>query len=582
MIHGIFANQPTFHPVEFTAGLNVVLAERTDSSTEKDTRNGLGKSTLLEIIDFCLGSRATRGKGLIQESLANWSFTIEITLSGNRVKATRNIVTPNVIRIEGPTSGWIEQPSKNEETGEYFYKLEHWKTLLGWSIFGLPRSNDSFKYKPTYRSLISYFVRRSQDAYSEPFRHFRVQKTWDIQMNVAYLLGLNWEYADQWQRMKDSEDGIKAIDKAIKTGVMDDMVGTVGELEAQRIQLEQETRIADSALASFKVYPQYESVQAEADRITAKLHELANQNVSDRRRLNRYKDSVTDESPPKSHMLEKLYEESGLVFPDAVRRTLFEAKQFHERIIKNRREFLETEITRLERGIHDRDSQIEQLTDSRASSLEILRTHGALQEMTKLQERNIETKGQLDKVRTRIREIKDLNLHKQNLKIAKAELVKVAEQDHEQRRDTWSKAVRLFNDHSHALYETPGKLVIDIGETGYKFQVEIERSDSEGIGKMKIFCFDLTLLQAAKKYTGSIDFLIHDSILYDSVDSRQRALALERASKITELEGVQYICTLNSDMVPYDDFSDGFNFSQYVSMTLTDKTQSGSLLGVRF
>ena len=134
-----------------------------------------------------------------------------------------------------------------------------------------------------------------------------------------------------------------------------------------------------------------------------------------------------------------------------------------------------------------------------------------------MQERNIETKGQLDKVRTRIREIKDLNLHKQNLKIAKAELVKVAEQDHEQRRDTWSKAVRLFNDHSHALYETPGKLVIDIGETGYKFQVEIERSDSEGIGKMKIFCFDLTLLQAAKKYTGSIDFLIHDSILYDSV-----------------------------------------------------------------
>lgn len=582
MIHGIFANQSSFHPVEFTAGLNVVLAERTDTSTDKDTRNGLGKSTLIEIIDFCLGSRATKGKGLIQESLADWAFTIEITLSGNRVRATRAIATPNEIRVEGPADGWIEQPDKDEDTGEYIFNWERWKTLLGWSIFGLPRSNDTFKYKPTYRSLISYFVRRGPDAYSDPFRHFRVQQAWDIQMNTAYLLGLNWEYADQWQILKDSEDGIKAIDKAIKTGAMEGIVGSVGELEAQRIQLEQETRVAESALVSFKVHPQYESVQAEADRITAELHELANQNVSERRRLNRYKESVAAESPPKSQALEKLYEESGLVFPDAVRRTLSEAKQFHERIVTNRRAFLETEITRLERGIHERDSQIKQLTISRASSLEILRTHGALQEMTKLQERNVEIKGQLDKVQTRIREIRDLNARKREVKVAKADLAKVAEQDYEQRRDAWSKAVRLFNDHSQALYKTPGKLVIDIGETGYKYQVEIERSGSEGIGKMKVFCFDLTLLQIAQKDAGGVDFLVHDSILFDGVDSRQRALALERASQITEAAGVQYICTLNSDMVPHDDFSDGFSFDQYVRLTLTDRTQSGSLLGVRF
>jgi len=582
VIHGVFANHSSFHPVEFTAGLNVVLGERTEISTEKDTRNGLGKSTLIEIIDFCLGSRATKGKGLIQESLDDWAFTIEITLSGNRVRATRAIATPNEIWIQGPTYGWIERPDEDEETGKYIFNWERWKTLLGWSIFGLPRSNDTFKYKPTYRSLISYFVRRGPDAYSDPFRHFRVQQAWDIQMNTAYLLGLNWEYADQWQRLKDSEDGIKAIDKAIKTGVMEGIVGTVGELEAQRIQLEEEARGAESALVSFKVHPQYESVQAEADRITAELHELANQNVSDRRRLNRYKESVADENPPKTHALEKLYEESGLVFPDAVRRTLSEAKQFHERIITNRRAFLEMEIARLERSIHDRDSQIKQLTISRASSLEILRTHGALQEMTKLQERNVEIKGQLDKVETRIREIRDLNARKREVKVAKADLAKVAEQDYEQRRDAWSKAVRLFNDHSQVLYKTPGKLVIDIAETGYKYQVEIERSGSEGIGKMKVFCFDLTLLQLAQKDPGGIDFLIHDSILYDGVDSRQRALALERASQITEAAGVQYICTLNSDMVPRDDFSERFDFDKHVRLVLTDKTQSGSLLGVRF
>ena len=65
MIHRITANKSSFHPVEFTPGLNVVLADRTDTSTQKDTRNGLGKSTLIDIIDFCLGSNVrTRSRPL--------------------------------------------------------------------------------------------------------------------------------------------------------------------------------------------------------------------------------------------------------------------------------------------------------------------------------------------------------------------------------------------------------------------------------------------------------------------------------------------------------------------------------------
>jgi uncharacterized protein YydD (DUF2326 family) len=85
MIHGISANQSSFHSVTFTTGLNVVLAERTDTSTQKDTRNGVGKSTLIDIIDFCLGSNQPKGKGLMIEPLENWAFTIDITLAGNRI-----------------------------------------------------------------------------------------------------------------------------------------------------------------------------------------------------------------------------------------------------------------------------------------------------------------------------------------------------------------------------------------------------------------------------------------------------------------------------------------------------------------
>jgi len=579
MIHGVYANQASFHSVEFTTGLNVILAERMDTSTQKDTRNGLGKSTLIEIIDFCLGSK---GESLLIPPLKEWAFTLDITLAGNRVKATRAVASHNRILIEGTTKGWIEQPDIDKETGEHVLKLERWKTLLGWALFGLPSSDDAHKYKPSYRSLISYFARKRPDAYNDPFRHFRHQPAWDIQLHIAFLLGLNWEYAAKWQVLKDQEQALEALGKAISTGAIEGTLGSVGELEAERVQLEGQIEREQDALANFRVHPQYEAVQLHADQTTTEIHTLANQNVTDRRRLTLYKESTTAEKPPSDITVETLYEETGLVFPEGVRRTLAEAKEFHRKIVENRKAFLAAEIGRLERRIQEREELIQSLTEVRAKSLVILRTHGALQEMTKLQERHLELKSRLEQIVIRLSEVKDITSRRRDIKLAKTELAKIAASDHGQRRDLWETAVRRFNENSQALYETPGSLVIDIDDTGFRYAVEIARSGSEGVGKMKIFCFDLMLLQFNAQRRVGIDFLVHDSLLYDAVDSRQRALAIERASQVTQELGGQYICALNSDMVPRNDFTEGFDFDQYVKLTLTDRDASGSLLGFRF
>lgn len=99
---------------------------------------------------------------------------------------------------------------------------------------------------------------------------------------------------------------------------------------------------------------------------------------------------------------------------------------------------------------------------------------------------------------------------------------------------------------------------------------------------MKIFCFDLTLLQLQLQTPGRTDFLIHDTLMFDAVDPRQRARALELAAQVTSESGAQYICTMNSDMVPRSDFTAEFDFDRYVRLTLTDTSPAGSLLGIRF
>ena len=110
MIHSITANQPSFKDVTFTDGLNVVLADRTDTSSKRDTRNGVGKSTLVEIIHFCLGSNVIPKKGLRSQALREWEFTLEITLLHRRVKVRRATGKSGKVVVEGPTQDWPDVP----------------------------------------------------------------------------------------------------------------------------------------------------------------------------------------------------------------------------------------------------------------------------------------------------------------------------------------------------------------------------------------------------------------------------------------------------------------------------------------
>ena len=577
MIHSVTANHPSFRTVQFKSGLNVVLAERRESSTLRDTRNGLGKSTLIDIIDFCLGSRIRSGHGLAIEPLHDWTFTLECSLAGDRMKVSRAIAEPGRVIVERQT----REPGNS--FGKSVLDVKQWHLRLAKTMFGVNPAPGDVSHRPSFRSLVSYFVRRGNDAYLDPFTHFRGQSTVDRQLHVAFLLGMNWENAAKWQNLRDQEKGIKALNDAIRTGVITSARGTVGELEAESIQLENQLTRESKALEEFKVHPQYESIQNEANRITAAIHDLTNENVVDRRRLAKYKESVNAEVPPSGGVVDELYKESGVVFSESVRRTLSEAREFHAKIVENRRSFLGEEIKRLETRIEGRDADVRRRTEERARLIDILQTHGALHEMVKLQERVVELRARHEKVRNWIADLKEMASRKRSVRIERAELAKAAERDHEQRRELWGAAVGFFGDNSQALYRTAGRLVIDVGESGFKYDVEIDKSGSEGVGKMKIFCFDLMLLQLmAQKGSGLIDFLVHDSGIYDGVDSRQRALAIELASAVAESTGTQYICALNSDMVPRDDFGSEFRFDDHVVLTLGDKNPEDSLLGFRF
>lgn len=582
MIYSVRSDKPSFRTIEFQSGFNVVLAERTKKSTIKDSRNGLGKSTLIEIIHFCLG--ASKGETLGKKELEGWSFTLDLDIAGKRYSITRNTKEQNKIVIEGDCTDWPLQPYIDKKTGNKVFSKNDWNRVLGVLMFGLDMSYGDMKYTPTFRSLISYIVRRNgqRGAFLNPFQQYKNQMEWDIQANNAYLLDLGWEYASKWQILKDRDKVLAQIKLEAQSGMLAEMMGSIGELDASKIRLEDASKQEKMNLKNFKVHLQYSKIETEANELTQRLHVLINANISDKRLLERYEASLKGEVEADPEAVKKVYGEAGVVLPDSVVKRLDDVLSFHEQVVANRKDFLNAEMERLKHNLAKREQQKQDLSSKRAELMSILQEHGALDEYTLLQANHQKTVAELEDIKVRIGNLKKFEQGKSALTVDKELLQQEASNDLSERSTQKEKAVLLFNSNSQALYDVPGTLGINISKTGFKYNVVIERSGSHGIGNMKIFCYDLMLAQIWASKNKSLGFLMHDSILFADVDERQKALALQLAADESKRIGFQYICTMNSDTIPPKDFKKDFSFDKYVRMTLTDATDEGGLLGIRF
>jgi uncharacterized protein YydD (DUF2326 family) len=73
--------------------------------------------------------------------------------------------------------------------------------------------------------------------------------------------------------------------------------------------------LRECGLSSFRVLPQFREIEGQANILTSEIHGLVNANIVDRRRLERYRDSLVDEGAPTADRLEALYDEAGAALP---------------------------------------------------------------------------------------------------------------------------------------------------------------------------------------------------------------------------------------------------------------------------
>ena len=573
MIYKISSSLPTFKGLDFHPGLNILLAQKKVESSEKQTRNRAGKTSLIEIVHFLAGANADKDSLFRSEPILSESFEMTFDLGREVISVERSGQEKSKIRVAGATFLNGEASLSNTE----------WISLLGEQMFDLQKIPDTNGRIPTFRSLFSYFVRRQHGgAFTKPEKQANMQQAGDYQVALLYLLGLDWMIASDWQKVRDREKTLKELRKAALDGAFGNVIGKAAELRTELTISESSLQQLRNQLLSFKVLPQYKELEREADQMTHSINQLANANVIDAALIRDLENAIKAEAPPPLDDLERLYADAGIVLPGVAIKRYAEVQSFHQSVVRNRRDYLSSELEAAKQRVQERDIEKARRDTRRSEIMSTLSSHGALEQFSALQARAGRKEAEVESLRQRFYAAEQLEGTKNELEIERNRLEIRLRRDLTEQEKLLSEAILEFEKVSKRLYESAGSMSIDATSNGPDFQFKIQGARSKGISNMQIFCFDMMLMCLTTKRGYGPGFLIHDSHLFDGVDGRQVGSALKAGAELAEEIGFQYIVTMNEDDA-FKEKTDGFQLEDYVlPVVLTDDKEDGGLFGLRF
>ena len=580
MLISLTSNHPElFRPIIFKKDrLNIILATKSKGVDDKGSRNGLGKSTFVNLICYCLGMNVDLNEEIPKEDLPGWTFTLALEIRGRSISVTRGLDAPDDITVTGDLTGCPNLPQADMvlENG-YRFKEKEWRQALCWLFFGLQPADFASEQQrtqpPEYQSLISHFIRRYFD---DPVRVNRMEANVKAEMAITFLLGLDWQYLatakELRSRDKEAEVRISAANSRMK------------EWKRKRESLESECRIlegkikeAEKGLATFNTIPHAQLVEDSVEKLTEQINRLDRKIARNRRLLNSAEGSKLIKYVSFDPVV-GFYNELGVTFTEKARHTLEQVADFHNSLTINREGFLQEQIDSIKTRM-ERDEKIrEELVKRRQHAMVATEANNAFKDYVERTKSLESMKQDLIVKQDCLRQVSNGEAEKDLIAQERQKLVDQAKEAHEKLRPVWEAENEYFASLIKDLYGiTDATLGITVknkdGDCGISYKPTFPTDRSLGKKKLKAFAFDMTIFEHQKVEESGIDFMVHDSVLYESSDSRQYAKALKLVAELCEKRHLQYIGVMNSDDVDTDDFRNQMSkeeIDSYVIHRLSD------------
>lgn len=403
MIRELKSDLESFKSLTFGPGLNVILADKSPDATDLQSRNGAGKTSLVELVHFLFGADAKPRSIFRSEALSGWTFSASVDIGERTCSISRSGKRSNRVQIDGDIGGWPVAGQSELLNSSHQFTNDQWKEALGALWFGLPADTAADRFRPTFRSLFSFVARRQESGgFQQPMQHSTMQQRWDRQATVCYLIGLDSTLPGRFQELHNQEKLAKDLRRAATSGELGRYFGRAAELRTQLTLADARADRLRKQLDEFQVVSEYRELEREASEITGQINELNVENIVDQDLIRELRGSLATEDAPANRDLTKLYDEVGIVLPDLPRRRIEEVDRFHRTVVENRRSHLGSEITSAEQRIVARDRRKDGLDQRRAQIMSLLRSGGALEHYTGLREELGRAEAETEMLRVKI------------------------------------------------------------------------------------------------------------------------------------------------------------------------------------
>lgn len=558
----IYSNYPkVFLPINFNDGLNVVFGKVLHPTNNLKDSHNLGKSTLIELIDFLLlkENLTTHFLEVNKIRFTNHVFFLEIQLAeGEYVTVRRSVDSSSKIAFK-----------KHTEKDQNFCDLSDGQ----WDNSNVPIATaqgmlDGYLAldaigKWSYRKGVSYFLRTQAD-YLDVFQIAKYAKGRHSEWKpyLSKLLGFNdalvIDKYDLEEQIKSLEANLAALNTNLTEGDYDPIRGKI-EIKDEEVQ-KVETQLDSFNFSEEELKLNKQLVERIEVQISAKNEALYNLGYE----ISQIEKSLSVKFDFNVEEMVEIFNEAQIYFPDKLKKEYSDLVSFNKQITKERTSYLKTRLGDLRQQELALFGELKSLNTSRQNNLSILKELDSLTKFKQLQKLLAQEQATLNMLNVELEMVKQIIKVNNLIRDNKKKLEKVVDElrAEEQKDNPVRREIRLaFCAIIKSVLNVNALLAASINSSGnIDFRAAILEGDDaskatsqdRGTSYKKLLCaaFDLAVLRAyaTKKF---FHFVYHDGVL-EGLDDRKKVCLLENIRKYCSDYGIQYILTAIDSDLPRD------------------------------
>ena len=530
--------------INFHKGLNLIVDETPSGDTL--TGNNVGKTTVLRLIDFCLGKdgsvvykdpeNSREIDPMVKSFLIDMKVIITLTIVDNlenpqrEVEISRNFLSSrreNVCQVNG------RDITKSE--------LE---SVLGAEIF--PQITIS---KPTFRQIIAHNVR---------YDDLRLNHTLDIlnsftkleEYETLYLFMFGCDYDEGAHR----EELIANIKSELNYKKRLEKRETKSSYKVALEDVEREIKKLEAKKTTLNINPQIEQDLAELSSVKERLNQVTSLITSLRIRKDVIEESVREFNAQQFtediSELRLIYQQASSLIPD-MQRTFEDMVEYHNKMLANRVKFIEEELPALDTKIASLTSELASLRKSENELSAKVIASDTFEDLEKIindLNEQYKRKGEYSAIISQIDEVEKA-MSKFNEELSAIDNGLFSDDFRKKVDSQLSKFNEIFADLSEELYDERYSIKEDVvrnqkGQNVYKFSV-IGTNLSSGKKQGEISCFDIAYTMFAdKENIPCMHFILNDKkeLMHDN--------QLVKLADISNRENIQFVASILEDKLP--------------------------------